>query len=638
MRLKHLIYAQTYRQELHYSRGWFYGRDILGVALAWPLLWGITAGFYLHVTAVPVQANWDPHRYIDVNEVRPGMDAYCLTVFKGTSVERFPLEVVNVVQNIIPGRSAILVVGKDERFIHAGVVAGCSGSPVYIDDRLAGALAFGWTFSKDPLYGVTPIRDILCVGRTEPREGTSGPPETAGHTRHRGFLPDLSRPIDFSEIQKQMEASKQALLRQGPGLSALACPLVVSGISSDSLETLESIFQPYGFFAVAGAAGTPDISPEISLEPGATLFVPLVDGDFKMAVQGTVTHVEDDRVYGFGHPFIGSGHVELPLATGQIYTVVANMVRSFKVGTPQKVVGALTADEPTGVLGHVGAQARTLPVTMRIDHFLSPQTRTFECRLAYDRMLTADLLKSTIAMAIDYFGKLPIYHSLEYRLSFDLEDGPPLDYTNLSTQVSVEDLITEGMATVLLLMNNPYEPVGLTAVHMDVRVLEDNRVSHISMVDLSDTRIKPGESVKVGVVLETFQGKKRRFEFAVTVPDDLAPGEYALTLCGYNDYVQCIKRLAPHRLMALDRRSLIEALDYALHLKRDRLYCLLELPPSGVTVEREELPDLPASKALILQNANRTVHIQPLQTWIEQSLAVGTTTINKETLRLIVEG
>jgi hypothetical protein len=272
-----------------------------------------------------------------------------------------------------------------------------------------------------------------------------------------------------------------------------------------------------------------------------------------------------------------------------------------------------------------------------MDHFLSPEPRTFECQLAYDHMLTPDLLKATIGIAVEFFGSIPMYHTLEYTATFNLEDGPTLQYTNLSTQVSVQELVKEGLATVLLLMNNPYEPVDLTSVHMDIRVINDNRLSHISMVDLSDTHIKLGESVKVGVVLETFQAKKRRFEFVVTVPDDLEPGEYNLTLCGSREYTQFILHHAPHRLLAKDRQSLIEALDYALNLKRGRLYCLLELPPSGVTVERAELPDLPASKALILQNANRTVHIQPLQTWLEQYQTVGTITVNKETIRLVVE-
>ena len=115
--------------------------------------------------AVPqgLEGIWDPARYISVDEIKPGMEAYCLTVYKGTTVEKFGVEVLSVVHDFMPGRDAILVRGTDERFIHTGPVAGCSGSPVYIDGRLAGALATGWQFSKDPLYGVTPIADMLRV-------------------------------------------------------------------------------------------------------------------------------------------------------------------------------------------------------------------------------------------------------------------------------------------------------------------------------------------------------------------------------------------------------------------------------------------------------------------------------------------
>jgi len=137
----------------------------------------------------------DSSRYITVDEVKPGMKAYCLTVFEGTEVEKFDLEVLDVVRDFRPGMDAILVKGLDERFIHTGPVGGCSGSPVYIEGRMAGALAFGWTFSKDPLYGVTPIKDMLRVGRSFENQQTLGK-----NIEQPGLVFDYSVPLNFKSI------------------------------------------------------------------------------------------------------------------------------------------------------------------------------------------------------------------------------------------------------------------------------------------------------------------------------------------------------------------------------------------------------------------------------------------------------
>lgn len=138
---------------------------------------------------------WDPARYISLEEIKPGMKAYCLTEYGIAGIEKFAMEIVDVVRNVDPGRDAILVRGTDERFLQTGPVAGCSGSPVYIDGRLAGALAFTWTYAKDPLYGATPIAEMLAVGRGGASEK---------RTARGGLTLDFAAPIDLSEVDRQL--------------------------------------------------------------------------------------------------------------------------------------------------------------------------------------------------------------------------------------------------------------------------------------------------------------------------------------------------------------------------------------------------------------------------------------------------
>jgi len=271
---------------------------------------------------------WDPAKYISLDEIKPGMEAYCLTEYGLAGIEKFGLEVVDVVRNVDPGMDLIYVKGTDERFIHTGPVAGCSGSPVYIDGRLAGALAYASFYSKDPLYGATPIEEMLKVGRGT-RVGRSE--QRAGQ---RLSVFDFTRPIDFAEIDRQFRNSLLKRSRNLSGVNPLPCPLITSGLPRGVCEQLDELVKPFGLMVVAGGSGGSnkvEDSEKVELVPGACLVIPLVSGDITMSTFGTVTEVRGDKVYGFGHSYLGYGPVDLPMATGKVHTVVSSVYRSFKL-------------------------------------------------------------------------------------------------------------------------------------------------------------------------------------------------------------------------------------------------------------------------------------------------------------------
>jgi hypothetical protein len=239
---------------------------------------------------------WDPAKYIDLDEIKPGMEAYCLTEYGVAGIEKFGLEVVDIVSDFEPGLDIILVNGTDERFIHTGPVMGCSGSPVYINGKMAGALAYAWPYAKDPLYGVTPIAEMLKVGLGGQ---VSGSGQSAGQ---RLSVFDFSKPIDLTEVDRQFRNELIKRSRNLSGASPLPCPLITSGLTSGVCEQLDEMFKPFGMMVVAGggSGSNTDVSAEnVQMVPGATLIVPLVSGDINLAVSGTVTEVRDDKVYGF---------------------------------------------------------------------------------------------------------------------------------------------------------------------------------------------------------------------------------------------------------------------------------------------------------------------------------------------------
>jgi hypothetical protein len=574
---------------------------------------------------------WDPARYITVDEVRPEMEAYCLTVYEGTKIERFGLKVLDVLHNWRPGTDAILVRGTDERFIHTGPVAGCSGSPVYIDGRLAGALAWSVAFSKDPFYIVTPIEEMLPVGqgdRTEPAD-PAGPALTF----------DLAGPIDLTQIEQQIAGSPSPNADYPSGALPLPCPLVVSGLPTHVFEQFDAAVRPFGLMAVAGAgsgAGAPR-SENVTLAPGAALAVPLITGDITVDAVGTVTEVIGNRVYAFGHSFLGYGAVDLPMAAARVHTIVSNMIFSYKFAGATQTIGALRADEAKAIYGLIGEKARMMPLTIKVDRYNDAETRTYNCRVAYNRLFTPLLLRVAVSGAALMLGNLPPDHLIHYKVNIGIQNAAPITFENVSTSQGLNEVIVESIIPVAMLMNNPYQSVNIESIETQIGITPKNIISHIWSVDLSDSRVEPGEEVEISTVVESFLAQKKKYRAAFTIPHDLTPGKYDLIVCGAYAYQRFLRKAAPYRFTPQNLSTLIEALQNILAIRRDRLYCILSLPAAGVSIEMAQLPDLPATKALILQDPKRALRATPYQHWIEKSLDTGTVIIDAKTLKITVE-
>ncbi|MHC4741881.1 MAG: hypothetical protein ACYS8Z_08230 [Planctomycetota bacterium] len=574
---------------------------------------------------------WDPAKYIDLDEIKPGMEGYCLTEYGVKGIEKFGLEVVDVVRDFEPGRDVILVKGTDERFIHTGPVAGCSGSPVYINGRMAGALAYAWTYSKDPLYGATAIRDMLQIGL-----GKSENPEPT-------LVFDYSKPIDLEEIDRQITSSLASSRRHSAGISTLPCPLITSGFSAEAREHLDAALKPFGFMVVPGIAGSSaagsggeEGSEELQLSPGSCLAVPLVSGDMTMAVYGTVTEVRDGSVYGFGHPFQGFGPVDLPMAVGKVHTVIATISRSSKLAAVVKTVGALRSDEGSGILGKIGEEARTFPLTVRIDRYNDTE-RVYNCKVASSRMLTPSSIRSIIAGAALYLGDLPPDHTIQYKGKLGIKGFEPITWENVSTGFGVLQMASESAAAVALLMNNPYGKVEFDSMEFDVRIVPKDAISQIWSVKASDTTVKAGERIGIDLVIEAVHTKKKAYHIDMDVPENLKPGKYELTLCGSRDYEQFLLKTVPYKFVGRDLPDLVGALRDTLQVKREGVYCYLVLPSAGIVIEKAELPDLPPTKMLVLQSLARPISAQLYPHWIEKTLPTGTVVLNKKIIRITVE-
>jgi len=606
-------------------------KGIMKLRLVCELILAILAGQSAWAATDPNDLGgvWDSTKYISIDEVRPGMEAYCLTVYKGTEVEKFPMEVLSVIRDIMPARDAILVRGTDERFIHTGPVAGCSGSPVYIEGRLAGAMAFGWTFSKDPLYGVTPIAEMLRVGGAESKQGGNrGPALTF----------DFSTPVDFSQVERKLLAALPAQSADYGQATFLPSPLVVSGLPEGVRAGLQGQMAPLGFMVVSGGAGgSKSDACDVKMVPGASLTVPVVTGDITMDVVGTVTEVRGNEVYGFGHSFLGYGGVDLPMAAGEVHTVMSGVMRSFKIATATKIVGALKADEAAAVRGTIGAEAKMIPLRIKVSRYNDSKPRTYNCRIVTNRVLTPMLLRSAVAGAASVLGDLPPDNTVQYKGVVRIEGAGPIAYENISTGNELAEMMRDIISPVALLMNNPYRQAEIKSFDFDIKVSEKNVTSAIWSVGVSDQRIKRGGKLDVEVVTESFLAEKRKYNFSFEVPENTPPGVYQLIVCGGPAYEDFLKKTVPHRFSPENLDSLVAVLNDILTIGRDELHCIFVLPGGGVAIESAELPELPATKALVLGDSSRAVTMQAYPGWIDKSIRTGSVIIDRKIMNITVE-
>ena len=369
----------------------------------------------------------DPKTYWKVDEIKTGMKGTGRTVMVGTKLEEFGAEVLGVMRDVSPGRDMILCRLTGCNLEHAGIIQGMSGSPIYVEGKLLGAVAFAWEFAKDPIAGVTPFQQMVQYVRSSDRETAAEAKETGKHARN-GALMDMS-----VLIADQADATVFGPTSVSGGamgdMKAIATPLAASGFSPRALSLLESRFRSLGMAPMAGGGASPNIIEEEGnkpLVPGSPLSIAMVTGDFDLSGIGTVTHVEGDRVYGFGHPMMSLGACDFPMMSGYIHTVYPRASVSMKMGSPLKVLGVIDTDVSTGVAGRVGLKPDMLPVSIRVKEGRYSDPHTYKVEMVREPNLLPTLVMAVLSNAIDTEGNLPEELTTRIKATIQLKGHDPI--------------------------------------------------------------------------------------------------------------------------------------------------------------------------------------------------------------------
>ena len=528
-----------------------------------------------------------------MSQIHAGMRGVAYTVFQGVKPESMDVEVLGVLRNVNgPKGDIILVRLHGQKPEYTGVVAGMSGSPVYLDGKLAGALAFRiGEFSKEPIAGVTPIADMLeinALDKSPTEEASASKPaitNAAGKTATPGVGPSIPGSVEsFAQLLKPIDA-----------------PLVFNGFSEDAVRQFAPQFASAGIVPVMGAGSVSEAKQPEPLEPGSAVSAILVRGDMDIAATCTVTYIDPQRLLACGHPLLQFGSVDLPMNKAEVLATLPSPLNAFKIVNTTERAGVFVQDRHTGILGVFGKQPDMIPVTLTIHG--GSGTKEFHYEVLNNPRLSPVAMMATVFNAlhgVNEFGE-----EITYRLNgtIDVKGFPEVGLRNMF--VPSENGQPAAMAAALSLgerfgriYDNPYNAPAVKSVNLDFDLVRERRWARLESARTDVTEARPGDQVIVETVLAPYRGERVVRQIPVKIPTSASKGTLRI-LVSDGDTLDRVNRTSPAFGRKLDLASTIALLNK--EHSNNRLYVsLLEADPEARVADKV-MPTLPISVMNVME-------------------------------------
>jgi len=560
-------------------------------------------------------------KYMGIDEIRAGMRGTGRTVFAGAEPEAFGATILGVLRNAGgPQRHLILARLEGGPLAKTGVLAGMSGSPVYVDGRLVGAVAFAvGSFATEPIAGITPVgemREATLEALRPRRRGLPVPlaPPFADAAVRSALRTLVGRVRPFAERADDIDVVTAvrpgASLERDVGtrLRPIATPLAFAGFDPSVRALADSLLGDAGFATVVGGTDPPGArrvdqaaSPAGTLQAGDALGVELVAGDFSVGATGTVTEVDGDRVYAFGHPLFTLGPVSLPMTRAYVHALLPSLASSSKLATTGETIGTITEDRATAVAGLLGPGPSMIPVRIALDQG-GGSRREFRFRVARDEAFTPLLIYVTVANVLTSFERQTGPLVLAVRGTLAIAGKQPVHLDEAFTGESPAAAATAAIAgPVTLLAANDVEPVDVESIDVEVSSAERTASWVLERAWLDDPRPRAGRTVALKVALRPYRGDPVVHTIPIDIPAH-APDRLTIQVIDGAQLARNDERDArwPQALRGAD--AIIAALNRAP--RSNSLYIRLLAPSAGVVVGGAKLPALPPS-ALAVYDADR---------------------------------
>jgi hypothetical protein len=587
---------------------------------------------------------------LPLKDVKPGMHAIAWTVFSGLTPEPVPVEIIGVWKNAMGPRQHVIMAkmgGKAER---TGVAGGMSGSPVYVDGKLIGAVALRLSqFSPDAICGITPIESMLEIQDLD----KSRPSDARAPNKLPAPQPAAAYEMPSDLVAQLVAAGGTAPLpSRSPLMTPIETPLVFSGFTAETLNTYEPLLRQIGITAVQGgaSAGTLTSKPapgwEHALNPGEAVSGVLVSGDMSTTGMGTVTYNDGKRVLAFGHQFFNLGPVDMPIAKSEILTVLSSSYQPNKVGNATEVVGALRQDRFTGIMGELGAEAPVIPVHVKVraygENGAVVKEKDLNFSVFVQQKWTPFLMSATLSNSLQ---QMNLYaDEMTYRFNGDVQmDGS--DNIHVSTMLAPGEFPVP-MPTVLagwwgdkfnrLFLNNVAMP-KLKSVEAVVDLLPARRVAIIETVWTPTTDVEAGTEIPVKVYLRPYRGERIERSLTVKIPAGMPKGEHRL-LFSDADTLDRSQDGAAKNNKNMDIPSTVSLLNQ--ERDNNRLYVSLVQSRATFYSDDKTLPNLPSSVVNVMQterNSSRSLVGTPESTQVQESIPFDQVVSGAYSLRIKVK-
>jgi SpoIVB peptidase S55 len=508
-----------------------------------------------------------------LRDVRAGQHAIGKTVFQGNKIEEFQVEILGVLENVGPRQSIILARLSGGPLAETGVMQGMSGSPVYMDGRLVGAVALAFNFSKEPIAGIRPIEEMLAVGDSV----QPGARKVASNSdSFTSKLVDIATPVSFSGF------TAGTLDQFSPQLKKLG------------LEPLQGVS--------SGGKLPSKLGAPASLRPGDMIAVELLSGDMSIGAEGTVTAVDGKSIYAFGHQFMSVGNTELPFARAEVLTLLPNLNSSFKISSPLEWMGAITQDRSTSIYGELGRKADTIPLSITLkDGRRAPLA--YHMQMIQDRVLSPYIVQTAVYSAIDATERTLGLASYSLRGGVEFANGaPPLKLDNTyAGDFNVPLQASSGVASPLAsILGAGFDALKIKSINLDIEASERKRFLQVDQVTASPRQVHPGQSVELAVTLTGENGLEVQKSVHYRVPVGAPAGILSFTVSDGS----VSNALDYQQLSSEPPKSPTQLVSFLNNLRPNtNAYVRVWRTDPAFQVQGQDLPNPPPSVGLILAKA-----------------------------------
>ncbi len=556
-----------------------------------------------------------------LKEVKPGLKGECRTVFTGSQIQSFQFEVMGVAKDFVgPGHDVIWCKMTSDPTGQKVVAAGMSGSPCYIDGRNVGALAYAWEFNKDPVFGVQPIESMLELLEFKDKEWSPHHPSLGLTTSQSMIQPPY---VQFSAFFKTLAGFKRPslTLSNNAAVQMIPLPLEISGLHPLIIDYVSRGLSEAGFIPQLTAGGGLSETPDTTdLLPGSPVTGVIATGDLNMAVTGTLTWRNDNKILAFGHPFLGVGTVNIPMGKAEIIGVVSSYLLSMKLSNKGKIVGTITQDRISAVSGTIGLMPKMTPMTVTIHR--PDSVHTYQLEFCNNKFFTPMVYQIALLQFFSQGMERNEESTLKFKSDIQLEGVPSLHFEDVFAGEQFSWVFESVLSPSLQLMplyKNDFDTPTIRKISVEAEILPVLQKATLKEITVQPLEARPGTTIHVRAGFQPWHGKRFYRNYDVPLPEEVKDGEVILMVADAQRMDQLLGN--PVNVLSMNETStsgseprkleqLIDLLNQ--HHRHDQLYLVLQQKSKGLYLQNQRLTALPASIQKLLTHDQSADHPTPI--------------------------